>query len=201
MAGHCSITKMTLGLPFTVMYIFSLPPLLSHTTTYHGCCQGLNSFPVDIPANTTTLFLEENDIHSLPIIADILPIVERCYLYNNTITHIRRVTFSGLTKLWVLHLQYNPLVLIEFPTHVPSLTQIYVDIILPVIEASQLSVDDGTLLYHEGSCETGDVHCWILIEDRGYLLRYGSCNAGQIQIYSSQLVCLKGKINKFLFTS
>ncbi len=201
MAEYCINKSMAWGLMWTVVHIIIFHHMLSQAQEYDGCCQGLTSFPTDILGNTSILILNQNSIQSLPIIADILPMLVKCLLDVNQITHIRRTQFSGMSNLYELVISDNPLVMVEFPTDVPALSALWVDNIASVIEASQLVADDGTLLINEGSCDEVDVWCWILSLDLDTILSYRSCYSDGILTYSSQLIYLKGKWNIFLFNS
>ena len=175
------------------MYMLIFDTHHTHATVYSGNNQGLDSFPIDIPEDTTVISLDYNNIQTLPIVADIVPYVEKIYLYDNQITHIRRAQFSRLTYLWFLVLTNNPLVMIELPTEVPALTNLYVPDIPQVLEASQLVADIGTLTFRGNVSEGLEAWCWILVIEDPTGRKYRSCNADERQDYL--FIYLKGKMN------
>ncbi|KAG8523897.1 Leucine-rich repeat and transmembrane domain-containing protein 1 [Galemys pyrenaicus] len=72
--------------------------------------QGLLEIPSDLPPQTQTLHLQDNQIHQLPAFAfRAVPQLTTLNLYNNSLSHLAPGAFRGLRQLQVLNLTQNSL--------------------------------------------------------------------------------------------
>lgn len=73
----------------------------------------LKTFPQDIPSTTTELYMDVNDITSIPLEINKLTQLTRLDLSNNRITILPNYAFANLTRLDALILSYNKLQCIQ----------------------------------------------------------------------------------------
>ncbi|XP_042785620.1 leucine-rich repeat and transmembrane domain-containing protein 1 isoform X2 [Panthera leo] len=72
--------------------------------------QGLAEIPPDLPPQTLTLHLQDNQIHQLPAFAfRSVPHLRTLNLYNNSLSDLAPGVFHGLQHLQVLNLTQNSL--------------------------------------------------------------------------------------------
>ncbi|XP_055270073.1 leucine-rich repeat and transmembrane domain-containing protein 1 [Moschus berezovskii] len=76
--------------------------------------QGLAEIPSDLPPQTLTLHLQDNQIHQLPTAAfKSVPQLTTLNLYNNSLSNLTPGVFHGLQHLRVLNLTQNSLHFLE----------------------------------------------------------------------------------------
>nr|XP_022340062.1 slit homolog 2 protein-like isoform X3 [Crassostrea virginica] len=86
------------------------PPRCTCTGTVVRCSrQGLNEVPSLIPEDTTELYLDVNNIRSLPPVIGRLTKLQRLDLSNNNLVTLPDQIFSNFTNLATLILSYNQL--------------------------------------------------------------------------------------------
>uniref|UniRef100_A0A250XYS7 Leucine-rich repeat and transmembrane domain-containing protein 1 n=1 Tax=Castor canadensis TaxID=51338 RepID=A0A250XYS7_CASCN len=87
-----------------------------HTSSNSVDCshQGLAEIPPNLPPETLTLLLQDNQIHQLPVLAfQSVPQLRTLNLSNNSLSNLSPEAFYGLQHLQVLNLTQNPLLSLE----------------------------------------------------------------------------------------
>ncbi|XP_003781745.1 leucine-rich repeat and transmembrane domain-containing protein 1 [Otolemur garnettii] len=87
-----------------------------HPSTHFVDCsqQGLAEIPSDLPAQTRTLYLQDNQIRQLPAFAfRSVPWLMTLNLSNNSLSNLAPQAFNGLQRLQVLNLTQNSLLSLE----------------------------------------------------------------------------------------
>ncbi|XP_032267406.1 leucine-rich repeat and transmembrane domain-containing protein 1 [Phoca vitulina] len=83
-----------------------------HSSSHSVDCrrQGLAEVPLDLPPQTLTLHLQDNQIRQLPAFAfRAVPQLRTLNLWNNSLSHLAPGVFHGLQHLQVLNLTQNSL--------------------------------------------------------------------------------------------